>query len=93
MESGFYNDGKMLFVVFGGKIGVGSGTLTINDSDKKYAFVSFSESIGSYSIGEDILDKESIPEDKIALFFDNVASVDVVINALERIKGKLVEKE
>lgn len=92
MESGFYNDGKNLLVVFGGKIGVGSGTATFNDIDKKYACVHFQENRGSYSIGDDVYDKEPIAEDKkIVLCFDNVASIDVVIKALDIAKGKLIE--
>ena len=94
MESGIYNDGKNLFVIFGGKIGVGGGNVTINDFNKKYACVSFQENSGSYAIGEDVLDKEPIAEDKkIMLCFDNVASIDVVIKALEIVKEKLKGKE
>ena len=92
MESGIYNDGKNLLVVFGGKIGVGSGTATFNDIDEKYACVHFQENSGSYAIGEDVYDKEPIAEDKkIVLCFDNVASIDVVINALGFARGKLIE--
>jgi hypothetical protein len=92
MESGIYNDGKNLFVIFGGKIGCGSGTVTINDDDKKYACVHFQENSGSYAIGENLYEKEPLAEDKkIMLCFDNVASIDVVIKALEIAKGKLVE--
>ena len=94
MESGFYNDGKNLFVVFGGKIGVSSGTATFNDIDEKYACVHFQENSRSYAIGEDIIDKEPITDDKmIVLCFDNMASVDVVIKALDRVKEKLNGKE
>lgn len=93
MESGFYNDGKNLLVVFGGKIGVGSGTVTFNDIDEKYACVHFQENSGSYAIGEVLYDKEPIAEDKkIVLCFDNVASIDVVIKALEIARGKLKEE-
>ena len=92
MESGFYNDGKNLLIVFGGKIGVGSGTVTIDNINKKYACVHFRENSGSYAIGEDILDKEPIAEDNnIVLCFDNVASIDVVIKALEIARGKFIE--
>ena len=91
MESGIYNDGKNLFVIFGGKIGVGGGTVT-HDDDKKYACVHFQENRGSYAIGDDVYDKEPIAEDKkIMLCFDNVASVDVVIKALERARSKFIE--
>lgn len=94
MESGIYSDGKNLLVVFGGKIGVGSGTATFNDIDEKYACVHFQENSGSYGIGENVIDKEPIAEDKnIMLCFDNVASVDVVIKALDRVKEKLKGKE
>ena len=92
MESGIYNDGKNLFVIFGGKIGVGSDTIAINDDCKKYACVSFQENSGGFAIGEDILDKEPIAEDKkIVLCFDNVASIDIVIKVLEIARGKLIE--
>lgn len=92
MESGIYNDGKNLFVIFGGKIGIGSGTIAFNDDCEKYACVHFNESIGSYAIGEDILNKEPIAEDKnIVLCFDNVASIYLVIKALEIARGKLIE--
>ena len=92
MESGFYNDGKNLLIVFGGKIGVGGGTVTIDNINKKYACVHFQENRDSYAIGDDIYDKEPIAEDKkIMLCFDNVASIDVVIKALEIAKGKLIE--
>lgn len=91
MESGIYNDGKNLLVVFGGKIVVGRGTVAINDDCEKYACVHFNESVGSYAIGEDIIDKEPIAEDKnIVLCFDNVASIDVVIKALEMAKDRIV---
>lgn len=92
MESGIYNDGKNLLVVFGGKIGVGGGTVTINDLDKKYACVHFQENSGSYAIGDDVYDKEPLAEDKkIMLFFDDVSSVDVVIKVLEIARDKLIE--
>lgn len=92
MESGIYNDGKNLLVVFGGKIGVGSGTATFNDIDEKYACVHFQENSRSYAIGEDVIDKEPITDDKmIVLCFNNVASIDVVIKALGIARGKLVE--
>ena len=88
MESGIYNDGRNLFVIFGGKIGVGGGNVTI---DKKYACVHFQENSDSYTIGDDVYDKEPLAEDKkIMLCFDNVASIDVVINALEIARGKLI---
>ena len=91
MESGFYNDGKNLFVIFGGKIGVGGGTIAINDDCEKYACVHFQENSGSYAIGEDVYDKEPLAEDeKIMLCFDNVASIDVVIKALGIVRGKLI---
>lgn len=94
MESGIYNDGKNLFVIFGGKIGVGGDTIAINDDCEKYACVHFQENSGSYAIGEDVYDKEPIAEDKkIMLCFDNVASVDVVIKALERVKEKLLNNK
>ena len=92
MESGIYNDGKNLLVVFGGKIGVGSGTATFNDIDEKYACVHFQENSDSYAIGDDVYDKEPLAEDKkIVLCFDNVASIDVVIKALEIAKSKLIK--
>ena len=92
MESGIYNDGKNLFVIFGGKIGVGGGNVTINDLDKKYACVHFQENSDSYAIGDDVYDKEPLAEDKkIMLCFDNVASIDVVIKALEIAKEKIIE--
>lgn len=92
MESGICSDGKHLLVIFGGKVGVGSGTATFNDIDEKYACVHFQENSRSYTIGENVIDKEPIAEDKnIVLCFDNVASVDVVIKALEIARGKLVE--
>lgn len=92
MESGIYNDGKNLLVVFGGKIGVGSGTATFNDIDEKYACVHFQENSGSYAIGENVIDKEPIADDKmIVLCFNNVASVDVVIKALGIARGKLID--
>lgn len=91
MESGIYNDGKMLFVIFGGKIGVGGGTIAINDDCEKYACVHFQENSNSYAIGDDVYDKEPLAEDKkIMLCFDNVASIDVVIKALEIARGKLI---
>lgn len=94
MESGIYSDGKNLLVVFGGKIGVGSGTATFNDIDEKYACVHFQENSRSYGIGENVIDKEPLADDKmIMLCFDNVASVDVVIKALDRVKEKLKGKE
>lgn len=92
MESGIYNDGKNLLVIFGGKIGCGSGNVTLNYLDKKYACVSFQENSDSYAIGDDVYDKEPIAEDKkIMLCFDNVASIDVVIKALEVARVKLIE--
>lgn len=91
MESGIYNDGKNLFVIFGGKIGVGGGNVTINDLNRKYACVHFQENSDSYAIGDDVYDKEPIAEDnKIMLCFDNVASIDVVIKALEMAKDRIV---
>lgn len=93
MESGFYNDGKNLFVVFGGKIGVGSGTATFNDIDEKYACVHFQENSRSYAIGEDVRQRPITDDKMIVLCFDNVASVDVVINALDRVKEILKGKE
>ena len=89
MESGIYNDGKNLFVIFGGKIGVGGGNVTI---DKKYACVHFQENSDSYAIGDDVYDKEPLAEDKkILLCFDNVASIDVVIKALNKARGHIIE--
>ena len=90
MESGIYNDGKNWFVISGSKIVVGSGTMTINDLDKKYACVHFQENRDSYAIGNDIYDKVPPAWDKkIVLCFDNVWSIDVVIHALERAKERL----
>ena len=90
MESGIYNDGKNLFVIFGGKIGVGSGNVTINDLNRKFACVRFQENGDSYAFGDDVYDKEPIAEDnKIVLCFDNVASIDVVIKALEMAKDRI----
>ena len=94
MESGFYNDGKNLIVIFGGKIGVCGGNVTIDDIDKKYACVHFQENSDSYAIGDDVYDKEPIAEDKkIMLCFDNVASIDVVIKTLERVKENLLSNK
>ena len=94
MESGIYNDGKNLFVIFGGKIGVGGGNVTINDLGKKYACVHFQENSDSYAIGDDVYDKEPLAEDKkIMLCFDNVASIDVVIKTLVRAKENLLNNK
>ena len=94
MESGIYYDGKNLFVIFGGKIDIGGGNVTINYLDKKYACVHFQENSDSYTIGDDVYDKEPIAEDKkIMLCFDKVASIDVVIKVLERAKENLLNNK
>ena len=96
MESGIYNDGKNLLVVFGGKIGVDVGVAIFCHEDgleEKYQTVFLQQCVNKHEVGEDISDKEEIAEEVIELCFNDAAQVDVLIKNLERVKQKLIEQQ
>lgn len=91
MESGYYNDKKNFYVVFGGKIGIGTGDCSFGN--EKYEILFFQETEKVYEVGEDIFTKESVKnEHKLVLCFNDVKQVDVVINNLLKVKELLENK-
>lgn len=91
MESGYYSDKKNFYVVFGGKIGVGTGDCFLEN--EKYEILFFQETEKVYEVGEDIRTKEKVKnEHKLALCFNDVKQVDVVINNLLKVKKQLENK-
>ena len=91
MESGYYNDKKNLLVVFGGKIGIGTGDCSIGN--EKYEILFFQEAEKQYEVGEDISSKEKVKdENKLVLCFNDVKQVDVMINNLLKVKELLENK-
>lgn len=92
MESGICTDGKELLVIFGGKVGIGVGNATFHHEDgleEEYQTLFLQQCVNQHEVGEDIMGKEEISEERIVLCFDDVAQVDVLIKNLERVKGEL----
>lgn len=91
MESGYYNDKRNFYVVFGGKIGIGIGDC--NFGNEKYEILFFQKTEKQYEVGEDIFSKEKVKdENKLVLCFNDVKQVDVVINNLLKVKEQLENK-
>ena len=92
MESGYYNDKRNFYIVFGGKIGIGTGDCSFGN--EKYEILFFQEVEKQYEVGEDIFSKENVKdEDKLVLCFNDVKQVDVIINNLLKVKEQLQHKE
>lgn len=94
MESGICNDGKQLLVIFGGKVGIGTGNATFHHEDgleEKYKTLFLQQCANQHEVGEDIFGKEEIAEEKIVLCFNDGAQIDVLIKSLNRVKAELQE--
>ena len=92
MESGFYANDQKLLVVFGGKIGLSVGDITIsydNGLDDTYQILGLRQCEKKHNIGDNIANKEPIAEQQIVLCFNNAAQVDVLIENLKRVKSRL----
>lgn len=89
-KSGIYNDGTNIDVVFGGQIGVFGGQYKGTD---RYYFVGFTTMDKPHDIGVGLKGEmpefPSIGKPLVCLEFDNVASIDVVIQSLQHIKEKM----
>lgn len=94
MESGICTDNKQILVIFGGKVGIGVGNATFHHEDgleEKYQTLFLQQCVNQHAVGEDIMGKEEISEERIILCFNDVAQIDVLINNLDRVKRKLIE--
>lgn len=89
MESGFYSseDENRIFVVFGGKIGVG---LARNEVEKQIG-ICFQELDNNHEIGERKPEKFNKEKPTIYLLFEDVKSIDVLIKDLSEAKKQLDE--
>lgn len=89
MESGFYSneDGNKIFVVFGGRIGVG----VVRNKIEKQAGIFFQELDKNHEIGEYRPEEFNKEKTTIHLLFEDAKSIDVLIKDLLEAKKQLDE--
>lgn len=87
MESGFYSseDGNRIFVVFGGKIGVG----VVQNKVEKQAGIYLQELDNNHEIGEYRPEEFNKEKTTIHLLFEDAKSIDILIKDLLEAKKEL----